>query len=284
MKRRRSAVLASLLLLTGCSRNVPANSSVQESTSEVSPAAPLTVTFMKVGKADGMILQTEHHTVVIDCGEKSDGKKMAARLQEYGVTEVDYLILTHYDQDHIGGAAKVVQNFGVQHILAADYTEDSKEFRKLTEAMQEKGLSLEIPEETMTFTLDDAIFTVYPHIADEYQDGFDNNCSLVTKVEHHSQTMLFTGDAMQERLNEIMDLGDCDLLKVPYHGREIANLPAFLQAVTPEYAVISTDEETLSAVTMQELTTRGIETFVTFSDGSIIATSDGQTITIETQP
>ncbi len=284
MKHTLTAILAVLLLMTGCSRNTAADVSVPETVPDDTPAAPLTVTFMKVGKADGMILRTEHHTVLIDCGEKGDGKKMAAQLQEYGVTDVDYLILTHFDQDHIGGAAKVVKHFEISHILAPDYTEDSSAFEKLTEAVQEKGLTMEIPQDTMTFTLDDAVFTVYPHQASDYKDGFDNNCSLVTRVVHHGNTLLFTGDAMQERLSEIMDLGDCDLLKVPYHGREIANFPAFLQAVTPEYAVISTDEDTLSSVTMQELNARGIETFITFCDGNIIASSDGQSITIETQP
>ncbi|MDE5563750.1 MAG: MBL fold metallo-hydrolase, partial [Oscillospiraceae bacterium] len=80
------------LLITGCTKNPDA-------------AGVLTVIFLKVGKADGIVLQTAAHTVVIDCGEKSDGKKMVDFLEENGVKIIDYMILTHYDQDHIGGAA-----------------------------------------------------------------------------------------------------------------------------------------------------------------------------------
>lgn len=282
MKKSLTALASALtLFLVGCGSQ-PATSSVQDTT-EATPATPLTVTFMKVGKADGIILQTANHTVVLDCGEKSDGKKMVARLNEAGVTDIDYLLLSHYDQDHIGGAAKVVENFNVWHVVGADYSEDSSEFEKLSAAMDTAGLHMERPTQEFSFQLDDAVFTVYPHESADYQDGFDNNCSLVVKVTHHDETLLFTGDAMQERLSEIMDIGDCDLLKVPYHGREIANLPSFLAAVKPEYGVISTDDENLSAVTMQELADRNVETYVTYQDGNIIAVSDGSSIEISTE-
>ena len=282
MKRKLTALVSALtLVLVGCGKTAD-TSSVQDTT-EATPATPLTVTFMKVGKADGIILQTANHTVVLDCGEKSDGKKMVARLNEAGVTDIDYLLLSHYDQDHIGGAAKVVENFNVWHVVGADYSEDSSEFEKLSAAMDTAGLHMERPTQEFSFQLDDALFTVYPHESADYQDGFDNNCSLVVKVTHHDETLLFTGDAMQERLSEIMDIGDCDLLKVPYHGREIANLPEFLAAVTPEYGVVSTDDENLSAVTMQELADRNVETYVTYQDGNIIAVSDGSSIEISTE-
>ncbi len=284
MKRKLPAIaIAMLLLLTGCGGGA-GESAVQETTEDTTPATPLTMTFMKVGKADAMILQTENHTVVIDCGEKSDGKKVVSRLQESGIDTIDYLILTHYDQDHIGGAAKVVKNFSVGHIIGTDYEENSPEYEKLKAEMDEKGYTFEIPQDVTEFTLDDATITLYPHEATDYKDGYDNNCSIVTKVTHHQETFLLAADAMQERLSEIMDIGDCDLLKVPYHGREIANLPQFLAAVTPEYAVVSTSEDELSAATMKQLTECGAQTYITFCDGTVIAESDGKSISVTTEP
>lgn len=276
MKHKFSAMLAALtLLLTGCS---PA-------TEIIDTPIPLTVTFLKVGKADGIVLRTDTHTVLIDCGEKSDGKKMVAFLEENGVTDIDYMILTHYDQDHIGGAAKVLKYFTVQHIIAADYTEDSEEYENLIQAMDAQNLQFEMPSEPLTFWLADAEFTVYPHEASDYADGFDNNCSLVTKIVHNGNTLLFTGDAMQERLTEIMDIGDCDLLKVPYHGRKIKNLSAFLDAVTPEYAVISTSKNELSNKTVQTLSEKNIQTYITCNDGNITVTSGiAEELVIETAP
>lgn len=271
MKQRILALCAALLLLlAGCGGQ---NSD---------QSYPLKVTFLKVGKADGIVLRTLDHVAVIDCGEKSDGEKMLNCLAANGVTEIDYLILTHFDQDHIGGAAKVLGSYPVKHVVAADYTEDSKEYDRLTEAMTVQGLRFERPSAPMQFTLDDCQFTVYPHEAEDYDKGYDNNCSLVTKVIHHGNILLFTGDAMEERLGEVMDIGDCDLLKVPYHGREIGNLGAFLDAVTPEYAVISTSEDELADATLQALDSRGIETYVTCRDGNITAVSDGSSLTVST--
>ena len=279
MKRLTALLTGMAFLLAGCARSTESTAEPTESI----PAAPLTVTFLKVGKADSMILQTENHTVVLDCGEKTDGKKITARLTENGVNAIDYLILSHYDQDHIGGAAKVIKNLDVSHVIGTDYEEESEEFTELCDAMDAKGLTLERPAEEFRFTLDDAVFTVYPHESDSYTEGYDNNCSLVVKVEHHNETLLFTGDAMQERLREIMDIGDCDLLKVPYHGREIADLPEFLENVKPEYAVISTNAENISGTTTTALGRIGAETYITYRDGNIIAVSDGSSITITTE-
>ena len=286
MKKRIPAMAAAVaLLLTGCGRTDGSRSAAEPAATAPEPASaetyPLTVTFLKVGKADSMVLQTGHHTMVIDCGETSDGSKVNDLLAEKGVTEIDCMILTHFDQDHIGGAPEVLQNYPVKQVLAADYTETSEEYKALCEALDAAQLTMEQPTQELSFVLDDCTFTVYPHEAADYKDGFDNNCSLVTKVTHHDNVLLFTGDAMDERLTEIMDLGDCSLLKVPYHGRELVNLPAFLDAVTPEYAVICTSKPEISDVTLGQLESRNIETYVTGKDGDITAVSDGQTITVE---
>ena len=294
MKKRLPAAAASLaLLLTGCGQTVspvstaetqPATSAPAESVAETAIAEtfPLTVTFLKVGKADGIVLQTANHTVVIDCGEEGDGSRINDLLAESGVTQIDCMILTHFDQDHIGGAPEVLEQYPVQQVIAADYTESGKEYKALTKALEAAGLTMQQPTEELTFTLDDCSFTVYPHKAEDYKNSFDNNCSLVTTVTHHGNVLLFAGDAMDERLSEIMDIGDCSLLKVPYHGRELDSLPAFLDAVTPEYAVICTSKPEISDVTVSQLESRNITTYITGKDGDITAVSDGETITVET--
>ena len=280
MKRiRLASILTAVLLLTGCgaapsssSTASPADTQPAETTA-AAPAAEetLTVTFLKCGKADAMLLKTDTHAVVIDCGEKSDGSKMVDLLNAQGVETIDCMILTHYDQDHIGGAAKVVKKFDVQEIIASDYEEVSSEYEKLTAAMADKDL---------TFTIPDLLLEVYPHENAEYADGFDNNCSLVTKVTHGSNVLLFTGDAMQERLEEIMDIGTCDLLKVPYHGRSIDNLGTFLDAVKPTYAVISTSQDELASSTLEALSSRKIVTYATCLHGTVTAVSDGKSLTV----
>ena len=278
MKRRILPLVTAAMLLTGCAGRAQPSDPHSELHKE------MTLTVLKAGKADAMVLQTAGHTVVIDCGEKSDGKKVVAFLEEQGITQIDAMILTHYDQDHIGGAAKVLRSFPVQQVIAADYTEESGEHEKLCAAMDEQGLSFTLPHAPLTLTFDDVDLTILPCLADTYQDGDDNNHSLVTRVVHHSQVLLLTGDAMDERLSEIMDIGDCDLLKIPYHGRDLENLDAFLDAVTPEYAVICTDAGNLSADVLASLDARNVQTYVTYRDGTVTAVSDGDSLSISAAP
>ena len=285
MERTRKRTLAgmlagTMLLLTGCGGAPIETEVLNGEVVQDLATTPLTVEVLKVGKADAMILTTDQHTVIIDCGEREDGLKLVDYMESIGRTTVDCLILTHYDQDHIGGAAKVVSYLDVQQVVATDYEEDSSEYKKLVKAMDEKGLAFTIPEEPLTFTLDDAAFTIYPHESETYQDGFDNNCSLVTRVTHHSMTLLFTGDAMEERLAEIMDIGDCDLLKVPYHGRKIANFGDLLDAVKPEYAVVCTSRDEFAGTIQKQLKKRSIVYYSTCFNGNITAFSDGKKITV----
>lgn len=258
-------------MLTGCA----------EKKDEATEYYNVSVSFLKVGKADAAIIKTENHTVVIDCGEKSDGDKVCDKLNEYDSGKIDYLILTHFDQDHIGGAAKVLKNFSVEHIISPDYSEESKEYDKLLKAMDNNDLKFENPENVTTLSLDDAEFKIYACKKTDYSNGDDNNHSLVIKMTHHDKVFLFTGDALEERLEEIMDIGDCDVLKEPYHGRRIDNLGEFLDKTTPEYAIISTDKDTLSSYTEKEFTDRNIKTYITFRDGNIYCTSDGKEISFE---
>ena len=285
MKLKFFSLLAGVtMLFTGCSGTAESSESVQQTAvPEITETYPLTVDFLKVGKADAAVIATQNHVVIIDCGEKTDGKKVRNCLNTLGRDTVDYMILTHYDQDHIGGGAKVVNEFTVNHVIGANYTEASTEYDKLSEAMELKNIEWELVGSSgMTFTLDDAYFEIYPCQQKSYHDGDDNNHSLVIRMTHHDEVFLFTGDAMQERLVELMGMGDCDVLKEPYHGREVANLGDFLDKVTPEYAIVSTDEENYADSTAQALTDRNIETYVTFLDGNIRCTSTGSAVSFET--
>ncbi|MDE5883478.1 MAG: MBL fold metallo-hydrolase [Oscillospiraceae bacterium] len=278
-KKINALLLSCAMLLTGCVKTTPVDNPTLKSEYQPTECYDLKLCCLKLGKADGMVIQTQNHTVVIDCGEKSDGSKMRRCLNALGVTTIDYMILTHYDQDHIGGASKVIDHFEVSHILAPDYAHsESSEFRKLTESMTEKNMEFEFVTQDTSIILDDAELIIYPPEADSYLEGDDNNYSLVTKLYHHENIFLFTADAMQERLAEIMDLGDCTFLKEPYHGRELRNLGEFLDAVTPEYAVISTSEEYLAESTLTALQERNITTYLTYEQGNMEFISDGKTL------
>ena len=274
--RRMASVMAAAALLfsTACgSKKSP----------EPAVRGELTVTFLDVGKADAIILRTAEHTVVIDCGEKGDGKEVAAELESQGTGTIDQLIITHYDKDHVGGASKVIKNFDVLSVVGPDYTKESEEMDKFHSAMDEKGLTQALLTEEMTFTLDGIDFTVYPPEKDFYGDQDENDHSLVVKAVHGDNTMLFTGDAMEQRLDEIMDIGQCLFLKVPYHGRKLTNLEQFLNAVSPRCAVVCTSASEFANSTRTLLEQEGIKYYSTCDNGRIEMVSDGKSLSFETE-
>ncbi len=79
------------------------------------------ISILKVGQADAIILQTENRTVVIDCGEEDDGDEVVEYLKNAGAEKIDYLFITHYDKDHVGGASEVLNNFKTDEIVMPDY-------------------------------------------------------------------------------------------------------------------------------------------------------------------
>ena len=274
-------LLSAALMLTAvaCDKEAP-SSSVSSEPATYGEVSGLEVTFLNVGKADAIVLLSENSTVLIDCGEKGDAKQIISFLEERDRDTVDYLIITHYDKDHVGGAGKVIKNLNFKNILGPDHNQQSEEVDKYIAAMKEKEITPHLVTEDMYFELDGIEFTIDAPDKKNYGVNNDNDFSLVTKVVDNDITMLFTGDAMEARLGEIMDIGDCDLLKVPYHGRKLANLDDFLDAVTPEYAVVCTAKEDFAGTVQKQLNNRNITFFSTCFNGRITAVSDGKTIAV----
>ncbi|MCR5601979.1 MAG: MBL fold metallo-hydrolase [Ruminococcus sp.] len=279
MKRIRN--IAALLLSSVIA--VLSVSSCSSKESIPKDAKDLTVTFFDVGKADAIVLQSETATVVIDTGEKGDGKKISNLLKESDTTVIDYLIITHFDKDHVGGAAKLINNFDVKNILTPDYEGTVDEYDKYCKAAAEKNIQPTRLTEDVKFTLDDVELTVYAPKKTFYGDDDENDFSLVTKVVHHNNTMLFTGDAMEQRLDEIMDIGRCTLLKVPYHGRKLDNLSDFLNKVKPKCAVVCTSSSEFSGKVQDLLKNKKITTYATCFNGDITAVSNGGSISFTTE-
>ena len=277
MLKKLTAAIAAMTCMLTTSACTEKTDPQPEDTPDV---GTMNVTFFDVGKADSILIRTPESTVIIDCGEKGDGKEIVAELEQYEITTVDYLIITHYDKDHVGGAAKVINNLDVKNVLAPDYEENSDEVEKYQKALNAKGITPQLLTSDLTFTLDNVEYTVYAPEKTFYGEDNDNDFSLVTKAVHGGNTLVFAGDAMEQRLDEVMDIGKCTLLKVPYHGRELPNMGEFLDAVSPEVAVVCTDQSEFSADTQSKLIDRKIKYYATCFNGRIDAVSNGSNISV----
>lgn len=236
-----------------------------------------------VGKADAFILTTENHAVMIDTGEKGDGEEVADAVISKEFDTLDYLILTHYDKDHIGGVQKVLEKLNVNQIIETPIPKSADpNYGEFVEMVKNSGVSENILKEKITFTLDNVIFTVYPPEAESYEENESNNSSLIVTVKHADNSFLFMGDAQKYRIKEWISnsMGNFDFLKVPYHGEYMNAEEKLFEQVKPLYAVITCSKKNPAEEdTLKSLEKNGAKVYET-SKGNISVKSDGYKLSV----
>lgn len=274
------AVAATALGLAGCGDGETPTPPI----SALPVTGQLEVAFLKVGKADAIVATTPNCTMVIDTGESDDGGKVLDYLSKKGIETIDYLVITHFDRDHVGGAERILNFSNVREVYQPDYEGEREEYDAYVQALTDRGTPVKkLRGEAVTLMMDDVQVTISPPQQASYEEEPDNDQSLVTRMQHGSKVLLLAGDAAVERLAELLQ-GDmnlrADLLKVPHHGNYNDNSRAFLSAVRPAYAVIcdskknEADEKILQA--LGQMNTRVLRT----KDGDILCVSDGQELTL----
>ena len=266
------------------------------------------IVIFDAGKADAILITTKNHTVMIDTGGREFGDFLVAELSSRNITELDYLIITHFDKDHVGGAAAVINSMDVKTVVVPNYRRDSRDYRNFSQAKLDNSIVATVLESQnpLEFVLNNVSFVIYPSDLDffEYiirqegdEDEYDeeededkelpnvNNYSLVTSFSHGDNNFLFTGDAKAQRIREILSLEaiietNFDFLKVPHHGRLNRRSIEFINTIKPRYAIITCSLERPADIEVVEaLKEIGAGAFFT-ANGNVYITSDGKSITI----
>lgn len=242
---------------------------------------PLTCTFLKVGKADAIVIENNGQTMVIDAGEEDDGLKITEFLQQKGVTTIDILIITHFDKDHVGGADTLISQIPADRVLLPDYEGAGTDYADFMNALEETSITPEKISAAESFSFGDARVTVEPPASYETPDNaveYDNNFSLVTTITHGTNRMLFTGDIEKQRIREMLaakDIQECNFLKVPHHGVYNTALEELIGTVRPQYAVIcSSDKNPAETATLELLKKYGADVLETRHGNIILISSE----------
>lgn len=236
MKRFAAIVLCLILLLSFCSckRSISDNSC-------------LSVYFFDVGQGDcSLLLFPDGISVLIDAGNKADGKIIADYLKSGGIDTLDYLICTHPHEDHIGGTDKIFEELKILNVClpfqtTANFTPTAL-YSELLSNIESEGSNL------ITLTAGNllierssySIEAIAPGKNSVYSDL--NDYSICLLVDYYTNTILFTGDAEITSESEILNSKkniDADILKVGHHGSSGSSSKAFLKAVTPQVSIIS---------------------------------------------
>lgn len=271
--RRRGRYLPFLLclvfLLTGCSGK-------EQDTL-------LKMTFLDTGKSDCIVIETGEHVVVNDTADEDDIDTICAFLDERQANKIDYLILSHFDKDHIGSAAGLTRRYEVGQVLMPDYEEDSEPYQALMEAIEETDTAYTRLREDISFSLDGIDFYV-----DAPQEAFydnDNNYSLIITVTNENSRFLLMGDAKKERTEEFLDspvAGErYDLIKMPHHGNYNKKLKELFITARPRYAVLTPGAERTRVEEETKVLLESVRCSSFYTDeGVVTAVSDGRSVEV----
>ncbi|MGI5838950.1 MAG: stalk domain-containing protein [bacterium] len=247
------------------------------------PAPDLAVHFLAVGQADCILIKMGEKAMLIDAGNNADADLILDYLHGQGITTLDYAVFTHPHEDHIGAADSVVNALGINNILMPKVSHTSKTYEDLLAAIAAKGLSITAPAPGQEYSLGDASFIILAPNAASYEEL--NNYSVVLKLTYGSTSFLFTGDAEDIAEQEILAKKfnvKADVLKIGHHGSISSTTQSFLEAVSPEYAVISVGAGNVyghpHTETLAKLAAAGVRIFRTDECGTVIAKSDGANI------
>lgn len=249
----------------------------------------LKVHFIDVGQADSILIQQGSSAMLVDAGNNADNQTVKNYLDKQGISELNYFVGTHKDEDHIGSADYIINSFKVGKVYFPKQTATTKTFEDFVRVVKGKGLKLTVPSVGESFKLGDATVTVLAPNGSSYEDA--NDYSIVLKVVYGNTSFLLTGDAESisesEMVNKGLDLG-ATVLKVGHHGSRSSTSQSFLNKVNPKYAVISVGTGNSyghpTQDVMNRLKAKNIPVYRTDENGTIVATSDGKQVKFSTNP
>jgi competence protein ComEC len=225
---------------------------------------------LDVGQGLAAVIQTNKHTLVYDTGAQFSERfnigdaVLKPYLRDKGVNQISMLLISHGDNDHIGGMDAVLENFTIDRILSSVPAQMSMEKSEKCHSGQKwtwDGVDFEIihPQRESKFT--------------------GNNASCVVKISSEYGSVLLTGDIERQAENSLLDTYRArlaaDILLVPHHGSRTSSTDEFITAVSPEFAFIPTGFRNRFGFPKQDIMSRyenhGVETLVSYKTGEISA-------------
>lgn len=177
----------------------------------------------------------------------------------------------------------VINNFNIGEFYAPKVAHTTRTFENMVKALESKGLKITTPKVGDTLTIGNGTIQFLAPNGDKYENL--NNYSIVMRLKYGNKAFIFTGDAESLSEGEILakqlDI-QSDVLKLGHHGSHSSTSQAFLDKVNPKYAIAScgknNDYGHPHKETTDKLNKKGIEIFRTDTNGTIIATCDGNNI------
>lgn len=300
-----AVVLAGAVVVAGCAGGGidVSGPGGAEDTDDAAPSADAEVTgeleihHIDVGQADSTLIRTPNgETVLIDSGGwQSDGTEVIEYLDARGIDRIDHLIATHGHADHIGGHAAIIETFesdrdGIGAIYDSGVTHTSRTYENYLDAVEASGNELLVVEagDELPIGGDNVSALVVNPPAGGGEDLHGASVSVV--FEFGDVRYLTTGDAEAEAESRMVETWgenlDVDVYQAGHHGSSTSSSGAFLDAVSPDVAVVSSARDSQYGhphdETLEAFAERGVDTYWTGVHGDVVITTDGSEVDVQT--
>lgn len=251
-----------------------------------SAAAELKIHVIDVGQGDAILVQCDGQSMLVDAGPEAAGSVVSRYLKEtVGLSGLDIVVATHEHDDHLFGMPDALSGLSVKKVYSPASVPMSYWFTTILPRLKQKELEVVKPLPQESFQLGDAAVSFLNVLTEA---GNANDLSLVLRIDYGGSSALLTADIEGNAETAMVQAGiplKADLLKVAHHGGNTSTCESFLNAVSPQYAVISVGagnkhghphRETLSSLANRNVTVYRTDLF-----GTVVCISDGEGWTFE---
>lgn len=257
----------------------------------VNPDSDFSIYYLDVGQGDCTIIKSNDAVMVIDTSTKNHSQDIQEVLMSLSINKIDYLVITHQHDDHMGSAKDIIDKYEVSNIIMPKLSEinmvTTTSYENLLKSIASNKVNAIPATVGDSFKIGDASVQI---LSPAVQDEELNNMSVVLKVIYGETSFIFQGDAEKviekQLLNSDFDLS-ADIIKVGHHGSNTSSTDKYLKAVNPQYAIISCGADNSYGHPHNEVIDRlkknSISFYITAQTGDITVTSDGKNIDIQTQ-
>jgi competence protein ComEC len=258
----------------------------------------LRLTMMDVGQGDAMLIRLPNgRRLVVDTGGVSvrgsfdiGDRVLGPALRERGITDLDYLAVTHGDPDHIGGALSLMRVFTPSEVWEGVPVANHEARGRLHEAATRLRAGWQTLQRGDRFELGGVEIRIHhPPVPDWERQKVRNDDSIVLELRFGRVSMLLTGDIgheVEKALIPHLDLLPLVVLKSPHHGSGTSSSPEFINAVKPDVVVISCGRGNPYGHPLPYVLSRyrevNAEILRTDLDGQIDVVTDGESLRVQT--
>lgn len=251
----------------------------------------LLFTTMEIGQGECVVVITpDKRAMVIDGGRSQQRmeERVVPYLRQHGVERIDYVLATNPDQDHVAGLERLLNLMPVGAWVDPVIPNDNQSYARSLELVIEKNITPIRARRGVTLDLGasvtvEILWPVEPLLLDGDEPSHNDN-SIVVKITHGNVAFLVPGDIEREAELALVNLDGeqlrADVLVLAHHGSKTSSTAEFLDAVSPNVALVPVGLDNVYGhphdEVLQRLRFRDIDTYRTDLDGTIEITSDGE--------